>query len=258
MARLSRSHLPSWVFGLLAFLWLTAPLARAAGAPIPPRPVDGIWDGAGVLDSGAKTRLAQLVQKIFSETGLASAVAIYPRLDGDDLASLAPKIVQTWGLGVKGKDESALILIALEERAWRIETGYGAEGYLPDIKVHQFATERLLPELKAKNYEAGLRSVLLAMAQAAAQERKTQFSEAPPPPKAPAAKSKGVPMWVWILAIVIVCCLLPFPWGRQILWGIFMMLLSRGGGGGGFGGGGGGFGGYGGGSSGGGGAGGRF
>ncbi len=40
------------------------------------------------------------------------------------------------GIGKSGKDNSVLVLVALNEQQWRIEVGYGLEGDINDIETN--------------------------------------------------------------------------------------------------------------------------
>jgi len=226
--------------------------------PVPPRPAEAVLDRAGFLSASERASLSGLCERIWRATSFAPAILTVESLEGDSINAFAVQAYKAWGIGAKGKDEGALIVLAKEERLWRIEVGYGAESYLPDLIVNRIGQERLVPLLAQGQVAEGLRQSLLAFAERVAAERKIAWDEKAGPLPAPRKKS-GVPGWVWILCVVGVLALLPFPLGRQILWTILMIALSRGrSGGGGFGGGGGGFGGFGGGMSGGGGAGGRW
>ncbi len=69
------------------------------------------------------------------------------------------------GIGKKGKDNGVLILIAMEEREWRIEVGYGLEGYITDIESEHIAEEYLVPKFQEGLYGEGLDSTVDALAQ---------------------------------------------------------------------------------------------
>jgi uncharacterized protein len=245
---------------LIALSFLLGAGLPLAALQVPARPNGAVLDQAGFLSRAEIASLDALCQKIWSSTAFAPAILTVESLEGDSINDFAVRVYKAWGIGMRGKDEGALIVLSKIDRLWRIEVGYGAEGYLPDLVVNRIGQERLIPRLGKGEVAVGLRETLLAFADHVATEKKSTWEEKPGPLPSSEKKS-SIPGWVWILCAVGVLALLPFPLGRQILWAIIMVALSRGrssGGGGGFGGGGGGFGGYGGGSSGGGGAGGRW
>ena len=60
------------------------------------------------------------------------------------------------GIGKAGRDNGVLDLVALDERQWRIEVGYGLEGDITDIETNLIAQQYLVPafekETTAKAY----------------------------------------------------------------------------------------------------------
>ena len=69
------------------------------------------------------------------------------------------------GIGKEGKDNGALILIAIEEQQWRIEVGYGLEGDITDIETNRIAQDYLVPQLSQGNYGEGLYDTVVALGQ---------------------------------------------------------------------------------------------
>ncbi|XHH08808.1 MAG: TPM domain-containing protein [Candidatus Bathyarchaeia archaeon] len=67
------------------------------------------------------------------------------------------------GIGKSGKDNGVLLLVALEEREWRIEVGYGLEGDITDVEANLIAQEFLVPEFQQGNYGAGLYDTVVAL-----------------------------------------------------------------------------------------------
>ena len=69
------------------------------------------------------------------------------------------------GIGKKGKDNGVLVLAAMEERDWRIEVGYGLEGYITDAESYQIAqNEYLVPKFQEGEYGEGFAYTVIALA----------------------------------------------------------------------------------------------
>jgi len=69
------------------------------------------------------------------------------------------------GIGKKGKDNGVLVLVAMEEQKWRIEVGYGLEGYITDAESYQIAqNEYLVPKFQEGLYGEGLAYTVIALA----------------------------------------------------------------------------------------------
>ncbi len=62
-------------------------------------------------------------------------------------------------------DDGALLLIAKDDRALRIEVGYGLEGALPDAIANRIIDEIIVPRFKSGDFYAGIASGLSAMMQ---------------------------------------------------------------------------------------------
>jgi uncharacterized protein len=159
------------------------------------------------------------------------------------------------GIGKKGKDNGVLVLVAMEDREWRIEVGYGLEGYITDIESSNIAEDNLVPKFQEGNYGEGLKSTVEALAKEISNVTETEkmptrgryvYDNAEPP------ADEDVPWWVIVLIVIFVIAIISvgsrLGRGRTGRWG------GRSGGGWGSGGGGGG----GGGRSGGGGSGGKW
>jgi len=69
------------------------------------------------------------------------------------------------GIGKKGKDNGLLILVAMEEREWRIEVGYGLEGDITDIESNLIAQQYLIPKFQEGEYGEGIYDTVMALSQ---------------------------------------------------------------------------------------------
>jgi len=236
------------------------------------RPTGYVNDFAGVLSPGAITKLNDICQQLDTKAQAQVAVVTIKSTDGDDIFDYSVKLYQQWGIGQKGKDRGVLILLAVNDHKYYINTGYGLEAILPDGKVGGFGREAV-PFLKQGDYDHAVLLLTSRIADVIAQDAGVQISMERPP--APARRQRDddnqlSPGAIAAIIIVIIIILLVPPLRRALFWFLIFSSSGRGGGGGGwssggggwggggFGGGGGGFGGFGGGSTGGGGAGGSW
>lgn len=67
------------------------------------------------------------------------------------------------GIGKEDLDNGVLVLIAMEEREWRIEIGYGLEGFITDIESYHIANESLVPKFKQERYSEGVADTVEAL-----------------------------------------------------------------------------------------------
>jgi uncharacterized protein len=201
--------------------------------------------------------MEMLAREVLQKTGTTVAVATIKSIGDNDLTDYANRLYEQWGLGKKGEDKGVLIILAVDERRIRIETGYGVEGILPDGLVGDILDRYVVPKLKQNNYDEGMANALVAVSQVIAKDANVSLTGSPTgtPSRYPARKPQVNPLSL-IMLVIIIALLLGTRQGRRMLPFIILMLMMGGrGGGGGFGGFSGGFGGFGGGLSGGGGAG---
>ncbi|HKY71323.1 MAG TPA: TPM domain-containing protein [Nitrospira sp.] len=151
---MSRWKPPARLIVLLG-LFLSPLLVSALDVP----PLTGrVVDLAGVLPVHDSDALANQLKTHEENTGNQVAVLILPSLDGEPLEEYSHRVATTWKLGQKGKDNGALLLIALKERKLRIEVGYGLEGALTDLRSSRIIRQEIVPRFKAGDIPGGVRA----------------------------------------------------------------------------------------------------
>ncbi len=252
---------------LITFLYVVAGYAqKIEPRPNPPQAVN---DFANMLEPFQRDALEQKLRAYNDSTSSAIVIITVPNLQGYDIAEVALAYLRGWGVGVKGKNNGVIILVARDERKARIETGYGMEGVLPDITAKHIIDDEMIPNFKNNDYYRGFDKAVDAIIKAAAGEYKADKKNAD-------SDGSGAGIIILIIGVILLVLFLSSRGGgggggqymsrrgsRSFLdalpWFLMGNMMGRGsgGGGGGFGGGGfggGGFGGFGGGSGGGGGA----
>lgn len=245
---------------LLAVLQLASP---AFAAPAYPPLAGRVTDAAGVLPAEVARDLEARLKTLEDTTGTQLVVATVPDLQGYEIDEYGVGLLRAWGIGQKGTNNGAILLVAPGQRKLRIEVGYGLEGTLTDALSSQIIRRTIVPRIKAGDMAGGI---------VAGADELIQLLQLPPDQQALAAASAaqgagereerpgwGALVWLVILIAWMFFAARPGRRGRRrgpvVIWGPGIGGSWGGGGGGGFGGGfgGGGFGG-GGGSGGGGGA----
>jgi uncharacterized protein len=251
LPRLKKTLLPAIILACVAALsWATQ--AHSAF----PAPRGAVNDFAGVLSPGAAARMEALAAEILQKTGTAVVVGVFKSLDGDDPDQFANELYEAWGIGKKGEDKGVLIMLAVEERRVRIETGFGVEGILPDGLAGNILDRYVVPLLKQNRFDEGIFNAMAAVGQVIARDAGVEITGMVQAQQRSSSGRRASPLSLLPL-LIIFAILMCTRSGRRMLPLLLLMSLSGGRGGGGFGGGGfsGGFGGFGGGMSGGGGAG---
>ena len=260
---------------IVAALGLAIPIARAADdEPKIPAPVGFVNDVAGVIDEPTRAKLEAFLDQIKRKTGSVDFAVLTVKTTAPlDPSTYKVRVFESWKLGEKGQDDGLLMLVAIDEREVRFETGYGLEGALPDGLQSRIFRELMAPRFRENDYSGGIVAGVLECAKRIAKEKNVTLEWDGKELRYDSEEESGpdIPLWVWLMLV-------------GIGWLFISRLFRRGGyrgrggwggwygggfggglggfGGGGFGGGGfgggGSFGGFGGGSSGGGGGGGKW
>jgi uncharacterized protein len=263
---------------LLLLMAGSAPVvtAQTAAAPLPVL-TEPVNDFAHVIDAASAAEIERIIRALKAASGDVVVVATVPTIAPyADVHEYAVKQFENGGAGIgdKGKDNGALILLAVKERGVWIEVGYGLEPFITDGFSGETSRQYMVPAFRNGQYGAGLLAGTQRIAGRIAQGRNVQLTGVEVPVQRRRASPQFSPSWL-VLAIIILVILSRIGggggpgrgvrrWGQGGWsgWSSGVGPFGGGFGGGGFGGGGGGFGGgfggFGGGRSGGGGGGGSW
>jgi uncharacterized protein len=140
-------------FLLALFLLLASPaLAQPSFPPLTGRVVDA----AGVIDAETEARLTQALAAHEDATSNQLVVATLPDLQGYEIADYGTRLAREWGIGQRGEDNGAVLIVAPNERAVRIEVGYGLEGVLTDARSRLIIENAILPRFRAGDFSGGV------------------------------------------------------------------------------------------------------
>jgi uncharacterized protein len=149
---------------LLAAAWLSLFIALpAAAAPSFPALTGRVTDEAGILSEDTRDKLTSMLAQQEQQTGVQLAVVTVKSLQGYDIQDYGYQLGRKWGIGQKGKDNGALLIIAPNERKMRIEVGYGLEGQLTDAQSKLIIAEIITPFFKRGDYDGGVMAGTTAM-----------------------------------------------------------------------------------------------
>ena len=237
-------------------------------------PTGYVTDLAGVIPQATKQRLETLCAELEQRTGAQMAVVTVKSLDDRPVEDYAVDLFKHLGVGAKKENSGVLLLVAPNDRKYRIEVGYGLEPIINDARAGD-AGRAMVPFLRQNDYGSAIEVAAWQLAKYIADDHGVTLSGRPPVrPVANTSRQRGSPLNPFVFFIFLFIIFRIFAsiisrasggrGGMSGCWWILPFLMSGGGGrggsdwgGGGFGGGGGGgggFGGFGGGSSGGGGA----
>ena len=167
---------------LLALLSMGAAQAEVAVPPL----VHRVTDLTATLDVQQTQTLEARLATFEAKKGAQLAVLIAPTTQPESIEQFGIRVVEAWKLGRKGVDDGALLLIAKEDRALRIEVGYGLEGVLNDATAKRIVDEIIVPHFKRGEFYAGIESGTTAMM------RVIEGEPLPPPKRAAASGSYDI------------------------------------------------------------------
>jgi uncharacterized protein len=226
------------LIGVACVIALLSLAPRAISAPavrvrLPEAPSRFLYDEPGVLSADERASIEDSLM-VFYKQGIQIGVAIFSTIHDDPIEDVSLALAEKWKPGRQDKDNGALIVVALEQHAMRIEVGYGLEGELTDAISGRIIQGDMAPAFRQGRFGDGIQHAVSDIARVAR-------GEAIPEPE-----HTELPPWVPLLLIVLLIMFISFVkrasrrgWtsGRR---GGFYPWIGGGFGGGGFGGGGGG------------------
>lgn len=138
-----------WIFILLFPFFVGA-------QSYPSKPLNYVTDETGLLSSEQQRVLNAKLHLFEDSTSNQIFVYISNSLNGQEIATLSQEIFHQWQIGQKNKNNGVLIAIFLNEHKFRIHTGYGLEGVLPDLLTKKIQDEYMRPHFKQSNYYEGI------------------------------------------------------------------------------------------------------
>lgn len=131
-------------------------LSAAAFAEVAIPPVARVTDFTGTLTTAQQAALTQRLAAFEQAKGSQVAVLIVPTTQPETIEQYALRVAEAWKLGRKGVDDGALLLVAKDDRALRIEVGYGLEGALPDAIAKRIIAETITPRFRDGDFHGGI------------------------------------------------------------------------------------------------------
>ena len=145
---------------LLLFCLVTG---TARSAPEFPPLTGRVVDQAQLLSAEAKVRLVERLAAHEQQTGNQLVVVTLPSLGGYSIDDYGYQLGRHWGIGQQDRDNGALLIVSRDDRKLRIEVGYGLEGSLTDALSSAIINQRILPQFRRGDFEAGIEQGVDAM-----------------------------------------------------------------------------------------------
>lgn len=113
-------------------------------------------DYANILSDSYKENIVEIGRELEDKTTAQAIVAIINTTNNVPIENYCNKLFRNWGIGQSGKDNGLLLLVAIDDRTFRVEVGRGLEGAIPDALSNRIMESLAKPEFKQGNYEEGI------------------------------------------------------------------------------------------------------
>ena len=147
-----KTNMARATFVAIALCW-----SFIAGAQIAVPPLTGrVTDQTATLTTEQKASLEQTLQVFEARKGSQLAVLIVLTSAPETIEQYALRVAEQWKLGRKKVDDGAILVVAKDDRALRIEVGYGLEGALNDATSKRIISETITPRFKQGDFNGGI------------------------------------------------------------------------------------------------------
>jgi uncharacterized protein len=127
----------------------------AADVAVPPLS-SPVTDLTQTLSREQAASLEQTLRAFEQRKGSQLAVLLVPTTQPESIEQYSIRVAEAWKIGRKDIDDGVIFLIAKDDRAMRIEVGYGLEGALPDAVASRIIRDVVTPEFRKGDFYAGI------------------------------------------------------------------------------------------------------
>jgi uncharacterized protein len=138
------------------FFVAVAAWAQVAVPPLTAR----VTDLTGTLTREQQAGLERMLQEFEARKGTQLAVLMVPTTAPEPIEQYALRVGEQWKIGRKKVDDGAILVVAKDDRALRIEVGYGLEGVLNDATASRIIREIIVPRFREGDFYGGINAGL--------------------------------------------------------------------------------------------------
>jgi len=154
-----------------------------------------VTDLTGTLTAVQVAGIEQQLQSLEQRKGSQLAVLIVPTTQPEAIEQYSLRVAEAWKLGRKGVDDGALLIVSKDDRALRIEVGYGLEGVIPDAIAKRVIAETIVPYFRQNDFAGGIQAGVSQLV-------KLVNGEPLPPPKPSTQSTTTDPMGMLFFAVI--------------------------------------------------------
>jgi uncharacterized protein len=197
------------ILALLVCLLSSLTFAQNALVEVPPLTAP-VTDLSATLSADQLTSLNADIRAFEERKGSQVAVLIVPSTKPEPIEQYAIRVAERWKIGRAKVDDGAILVVAKDDRAVRIEVGYGLEGVLNDATARRIIDEIIVPRFRQNDFSGGIVAGVDSI-------KKVIDGETLPAPERPRPEDGAGLTQVLPIALV----------GAVVLGGILRVLLGR-------------------------------
>jgi uncharacterized protein len=140
-------------------IFLIGLAAGSAGAVevMPPAPPAHFNDYAAIVRPATAAALDAKLAQFERDTSSQIVVVIYPRMQSDSsVDDYTVRVAQSWHVGLKGKDNGAVLFIFAQSHQMYLQVGYGLEGAVPDAIARRIIADEITPFFRRGDFDGGV------------------------------------------------------------------------------------------------------
>jgi uncharacterized protein len=153
-------RIPALPVVVMAALLLMAGAGFAQQLQAVPQLESRVTDLTGTLTAQQQAELEQKLADFEQRKGSQIAVLLVGSTRPETIEQYSLRVVDAWKLGREQPDDGVLLLVAIDDRALRIEVGYGLEGAIPDALARRIIDENIKPLFQQRDYYSGIQAGL--------------------------------------------------------------------------------------------------
>ncbi len=149
------------------------PAASATRKPVEsplPAPTGHVNDYAHALDEGIHAQLEKALVELKQRSQIDFAIAIVNTTGGQPITDYSLAVARGWGVGGGTRGDGIVLLIAVDDRQWRIQISRSLERDLPDSVVKE-AGETMKAPFTEGQYGEGVRRCVESLIKTLAAKR---------------------------------------------------------------------------------------
>jgi len=186
-------------------------------------PTHYVVDKANVISADIERSLNGILQELEQKTQVQYIVLTILTTNGVPIEEHAIKQAEQWKLRRKGQDNGFLFVLAMQDRRYSFQVGYGLEGFVTDQFCGRMGREVLVPAMRLDQVSQGVYQANLQIVQRIAQKKGVQLSGMPDLPRNP-AQNRGRRRMPCCSGLPLLLFFLLFMGGGRGRGGMWLML----------------------------------